>query len=91
MIPYWLKPNKVGIAFFIILLLLILFVFSGYFAFFFYFLELFGILELFGGFFRFLDLLEHTVWDWRWHLRELPIAILRKVVGSIVRIDVVVR
>lgn len=65
MIPYWLKPNKVGIALFIILVLLILFVFSGYFVFFFYFLEFFGILELFGGFFRFL---EHIPWHWRWHL-----------------------
>ena len=68
MIPCWLKPNKVGVAFLIIFILLILFFFSGYFAFFFYFLDLFGILELFSGFFRFLEHLEHTVWDWRWHL-----------------------
>lgn len=53
-------------ALFIVSVLLILSVFSGYFVFFLlYFFELFGILEFFGGFFRFL---EHIPGDWRWHL-----------------------
>lgn len=64
MIPSWLKPNKVGIAFFVILLLLFLFVSFGCHAFFFYLLEFFGILELFGELFGFLDRIP---WPLRWY------------------------
>jgi len=65
MIPYWLKPNKVGVALFIVFVLLIPFIFFGCCLFFFYFLEFFCIFASFAGFSR---LLENIAWDWRWHL-----------------------
>lgn len=69
MVPYWLKPNRIGVALFIVSVLFILSVFSGYFIFFLlFFLELFGIVELFGWFFRFIEHHEHIIQDWRWLL-----------------------
>jgi hypothetical protein len=65
MIPYWLKPNKVGVALFIVFVLLIPFIFFGCCLFLFYFLEFFHIFASFAGFSR---LLENIAWDWRWHL-----------------------